>query len=88
MQYKQKLIPFNLKHVEPIKIRELRISSRKCKRTISISDRNSSTEHGNSTAVSQKSMSKITSSLVSGKFESDNISHNNLFSGKKIAEKV
>ena len=76
MQHREKPLSINLRHIEPIKIREVRISSRKTKRSIATREKNSSSEYGNSTAVSQKSMSKIGSSISSGKFEIENCSHN------------
>ena len=78
MQRRDKLVSINLRHIEPIKIREMRISSRKTKRSIATREKTSSSEYGNSTAVSQKSMSKMGSSVSSAKFENENCSQNSI----------
>ena len=70
MQKKLKLVPFNFKQIQPIKIRDVRVSTRKNKRTVESNDRNLSNENRSSTAASQKSLSSTGRSIGSARFDS------------------
>ena len=81
MQNTGKIASFNIKHIEPIKIRKVRISSRKSKASYETRDKNSSSEHVNSTAVSQQSLTRTVSSRGSNIASNINFSSN--FSGQE-----
>lgn len=75
MQSKGKNTPFTIKHVEPIKIRKVRVSSRKVKKPITSDEHTTSTEYGNSTAVTQKSMNRCYTHKPEPTKETINFSH-------------
>ncbi|OMJ82302.1 hypothetical protein SteCoe_17016 [Stentor coeruleus] len=75
MQSNPKPMQISIKHVEPIKIRKVRVSSRKTKKPASYDEQTYSTEYGNSTAVTRKSMAQGYTSRVSNNKNNMNFSH-------------
>jgi len=66
MQSLTRFPQFSIKHVEPIKIRKIRVSSRKFKESIKQSERTTTSEHINSTRQSKKSESHLRSNTSQG----------------------
>ena len=71
MQSRVRFHAIDLKQIGPIKIRDVRVTSRKSKKIMTSREGNSSSEYGNSTAVSQKSISRVASSQKSTKPDFD-----------------
>lgn len=75
MQSNPKPMQISIKHMEPIKIRKVRVSSRKAKKPASYDEQTYSTEYGNSTAVTKKSLARGYTSRVPNNRNSMNFSH-------------
>lgn len=59
MQTKSKVPQFSIKHMEPIKIRKVRVSSRKIKKPPPYRDHTYSSDHGISTSTTQNTFNRV-----------------------------
>jgi hypothetical protein len=74
MQNLRKTMQLNLKGIQPIKIRNVRVSSRNTARSTACNEKHTNSEFGNSTAVSQKTSSRVGSSHSSARSDLSNFS--------------
>lgn len=86
MQSLTKFPQFSIKHVEPIKIRKVRVSSRKLKESIKYSERTTTSENINSTRKTKNSESLLRSNISQATrtiINSKNLSFKEYFGGIK-----
>lgn len=75
MQTKTKVPQFSIKHMEPIKIRKVRVSSRKIKKPPPCRDHTYSTDHGISTSTTQNTLNRVQTSRDTLCINNMNFSH-------------
>ena len=88
MQDKEKLVALSLKHIEPIKIRKVRISSRRSKKSLHANEKNSNSEYGNFTAASQKSLIGFSNAGNMIKFDSNGLYSDNVIKTQDFFEGI